>query len=287
MADLASAFDAGLTPADLGALPGQEGREVLARLLAERGVRVPPLELEVLTAAWDAGRIAEGLRRRSRIREQRAQLCRDVLTGIRYPVLLMLVALPVAALVGMVAGDARIVTVAAGALVLGVAAGTWLGLALRRGSNGLLRLPLLGPLLRDLAELPYLEVLHGLYAAGVPILTAHARAVAACPQPAVRADLERADRILHANQPLAVALGQAGALHAETRSLVAVGERAGGLEEALARALERRSQVAARSAARAARVLGTALYILAAASVLLLAVRFYSAYFANLRAMMR
>src|SRR5688572_13379066 len=54
--DLASALDAGLTPQDLGAPPGADGTTILEALLRDRAVQPTTSEVEILAAAWEAGR---------------------------------------------------------------------------------------------------------------------------------------------------------------------------------------------------------------------------------------
>jgi type II secretory pathway component PulF len=190
---------------------------------------------------------------------------------------------PVAILVGTVFRTGWVTLAVAMAAALLLAALVWLSLAMARGSDLLLRLPLFREVMLDLAELPYLEVLHGLYASGVPMLKAHPRAVAACRLPDLHRRLQTADAVLQRNQPLTAALVQAGALHPETRTLLSNAERSGDLEDALRRSLARRSDVATRGTQRLARLLGTVVYVFAVAVVVSLVFSFYSSYFAAIR----
>ncbi len=285
-ADLASAFEAGLTPQFLGVVPGSDGPAAIDALLAARDVTPLPGEREVLAAAWDAGRIGEGLRHRSQVREQRAASRRDVRRALAYPALLLALALPISGLVALATGSPVVILVLAVLLVAAVA-GVWLARAMAGGSDAVLRLPGIGPLAAELAELPYLEVLHGLYASGVPLLTAHPRALAVCRLPDLHARLRQADQILQQNQPLVQALNAAQALHPETRSLLALGEQAGGLEDALHRALRRRSEATTRRAQALARILAGVAYALAVLVVIAMAFSFYSSYFGALRSLGR
>lgn len=281
--DLASALDAGLTPQSLGAPPGADGTTILQSLLRDRSVRPTTSEVEILAAAWEAGRAVDGLRRRAIMRRQRAERLRAVLTAVRYPMVLIGLAVPVAILVGTAFGKAWITFAVASAAGLLLAGLVWLGVAITRGSPFLLRVPLLRQVMLDLAELSYLEVLHGLYASGVPLLKAHPRAVAACRIPDLRQRLLAADAVLQRNQPLATALAEASALHPETRTLITNGERSGDLEDALRRALTRRSEVAARGTQRLARLLGTLVFVFVVVVVVSLVFTFYSGYFAAIR----
>jgi type II secretory pathway component PulF len=281
--DLASALDAGLTPQSLGAPPGADGTTILQALLRDRSVRPTTSEVEILAAAWDAGRAVDGLRRRAAMRRHRADRLRLVLTALRYPLVLIGLSVPVAILVGTAFGKVWVPLMVALAAALLIGGLVWLAMGMTRGSRLLMRVPFVRQLMLDLAELPYLEVLHGLYASGVPLLKAHPRAVAACRLPDLRQRLLDADAVLQRNQPLATALAQAPALHDETRTLIANGERSGDLEDALRRALTRRSEVAARGTERLARVLGTMVFVFAIVVVVSFVFTFYSAYFALAR----
>lgn len=284
--DLASLLDAGLLPSELGK-GGAHGDDVLQALLAERGVKLTRSEDAMLDAAWRAGRAGAALRERANVRRLRAAFTRTVWAGLSYPIVLLTLVLVSTALSAAVTNNATpslvalLVVAALGAGTLLVASGV------RRGGPGWLRAPMLGPLASDLGEIPYLETLHGLYAAGVPLLEAHARAVATCPIAAVRGRLEAADRVLRTNRPLGEALAQANALGAESRQMLATGERAGDLEGALRRALQRRSEVSSRNAARLAKTVGLVAFAIAAAVVIVTVFSFYSGLYGKLGAFKR
>jgi len=285
--DIASALDAGLSPVSLGAPPGADGTVSMEAILQARRVQPTPAEIEMLAAAWDAGRAGDGLRRRALMRRQRAERLRTVLSGIRYPLVLLVCSVVAGFLVAPAIGRPGlgfVIAAAAGLLLTGL---VWLAIALARGSDALLRLPLLREVALDLAELPYLEVLHGLYASGVPMLKAHPRAVSVCRLHDLRRRLDAADAVLQNNQPLSMALAQTGALHPETRSLLTIGERSGDLEDALRRSLARRSEVATRGTQRLARLLGSTVYVLAMALVIGLVFSFWSSYYGALARAMR
>src|SRR5262249_35278207 len=143
---------------------------------------------------------------------------------------------------------------------LGLVSGLLAWRSLGRGSPWLMQMPLIGPWAQSLAELPYLEALRGLHSAGVPLLAAHPQAIAACRVASVRERLLQADRVLQQGRPLGEALMAADALHAETRHLLTTGERAGALEDALLRALNRRRSVAAVTSAALGRAIGALVY---------------------------
>jgi type II secretory pathway component PulF len=287
--DLASQLDAGLSPAQVGGDPAA-GEQLVHGILAQRRIDLDPTEAAVLTAAWRAGRASASLRHLAAQRRQRADSARVVLRGLRYPLALAGMALVTSFVAGGIAGRSLFYTVLAA--VVGVAALLGLGIAgLARGREPWVSLPFLREFARALAEVPYLEVLHGLYASGVPLLRAHPLAVAACPVVAVQRDLQQADQLLQQGQPLAQALGAAagagGGVHRETLQLIASGEPSGNLEEALLRALRRRQEVGARHMAALAKGLTMLVYAFACAVAIYVVFSFYSGYFGALRAVGR
>jgi type II secretory pathway component PulF len=169
------------------------------------------------------------------------------------------------------------------AVVAGLAFLGWrIGVAIRTGLGPLTRLPGIGSISDSFAELPYLEILQGLYAAGVPLLTAHPRAVHAIPQEPMRERAARADQVLQQRRPLAEALQASGAFSDETRQILGTGERTGDLEGALGRAYQRRSEVAGWRATTAAKAAGQVAYIAAGLLVVYIVFNFYSGYYGRL-----
>ncbi len=283
-ADLASALDAGLPLTAIAGDDGAGGRAVdqgdrtLHALLARRGVRLTPTEDAVLAAGWRAGRASAALRGRAREREQRAAWLRKLWAGLRYPLLLLVMLVPATLASVAITGNLYPLW---GALAVLAVLGVGLFVTIRgarRGGDRWLRVPLVGPLARDLGELPYLETLHALYGAGVALAQAHPTAVAAVPVAGVQQRLRFADRVVQGGEPLGVGLARSLALHPETRSLLTSGEAAGQLEDALARALARRRDIADRGMANAARWFGHVVYGLAILGVLAVVLNFVIAY---------
>jgi len=280
--DLASALDAGLPLQAMGA-DAARGDRAIHDALRGRGVVLSPTEGDVLAAAWKSGRIGEALRQRAEDRRQRAELARKIWAGVRYPAVLILMLLVASVVTAPVIGHWWfLVGLLAGLLVAALfVAAAFRGL--KAGDERWLRVPILGHIAAELAELPYLETLQAMYAAGIPLLQSHERAVAAVPLLAVRNRLQIADRILHEGRPLAEALAAALALHAETRTLLATGEHAGNLEDALQRALSRRRDATARSLADTVRRGSAVLYVVVGAVVAAIIISFYTSLFAGLR----
>lgn len=278
--DVASALEAGLPLTALGG-DATAGERVVHDILRQRRVRLTPTEDTVLLHAWRAGTAAKALRTRAEQRRQRAEFLRALWSGMRYPLLLLGMVLLLAMVSTTVMGSGFLVTVLAILALLVV--GIWLvRRGIKQGADWVDRLPWLGSMLREAGELPYLEALHALYGAGVPLLAAHEAAVASVSLVVLRVRLATADRVLREGKPLAEALGAAAALHEETRQLLATAEPAGQLEDALGRALQRRRDVVARTTATVARRLGTVMYAAAAITVAVFVVKFYSGYFAQL-----
>ncbi|HEU4417590.1 MAG TPA: type II secretion system F family protein [Planctomycetota bacterium] len=279
--DLASALDAGLPLHHLGG-DAKAGDRVLHDILKHRGVVLSPTEDAVLAAGWRAGRAGAALRSRGVGRRNRAEFARTIWAGLRYPLVMFALVLVASFVTGRVVGHYwYAVAVAA----LAAAAVVFMALArrgLRSGNDRWTRVPILGRIATDLGELPYLETLHALYAAGVPLAQAHPAAVAAVPLVSLQRRLQVADRVLQGGRSLTESLAQALALHAETRSLLATGEHAGQLEEALQRSLVRRREVAGREIGTMARTLTTATYVLAIAFVIGIVFTFYFNYFGKL-----
>ena len=93
--------------------------------------------------------------------------------------------------------------------------------------------------------------------------------------------------MLDQGKPLHDALQATASLSQETRTLLATGERAGELEDALDRALARRAEMAERRLQTAARALGAIAYGVAVVGVAAIVILFYTNYYAPILGMMR
>ena len=257
--DLASSLDAGLSVTALDGKPAA-GERVVHDMLQRRGIKLSKTEDAVLAAAWHAGRIGAALRSRANERRQRAQFARRIWEGLRYPLFLLVLVLFMSMLLSAVFGT-RLLSIGVAVLFAAIAtAVVVVRRGLLRGGEAWIRLPVIGPLAQELGELPYLETLQSLYGAGVPLVQAHATAITTVPVASVQRRLQVAQRILAEGRSLAEALHQSLALHAESRTLLSTGEKAGQLEDALQKALVRRRDVASRSIANTARWTGMIAY---------------------------
>ncbi|MCA8974579.1 MAG: type II secretion system F family protein [Planctomycetes bacterium] len=244
--DLASSLEAGLNLASLGA-SGAAGDRAVHEAIAGRGIVLTAAEDAVIAAATRSGRIAEALRGRAEQRRQRARFRRDLWSGLRYPLFLVGAAVLISLTIGSTMSSGWFPTVIVLFIGLMIAAAWALLRGLRNGGPRWRRIPWFGTLAADLGELPYLEALHALYASGVAIIDAHATATTTVHIADVRIRLRSAERAMRDGRSLTEALEAAAALNAETRQLVAAGETAGQLEDALQRALSRRRDVSTRN----------------------------------------
>jgi type II secretory pathway component PulF len=281
--ELASALDAGLPLPSLG-IRGEAGERAVHAALRQRGVVLSATEDTVLLAAWRAGRIGPALRSQAEQRRLRAEWHRRLLGGLAYPcgLLAMIViasfaTAPIVGHHGFAIGVLAAVTITAAAVVV-------LRRGLRHGGERWNRIPLLGRLAADFAEIPYLQTLQAVYGAGVPLLQAHADAMATVPNAALRQRLTVAARVLGEGRSLTEALATSVALHPETRSLLAIGERAGQLEDALQRALRHRRDVAQRTVTNTIRRATTTVYLLAMALAAALILSFWFRLYGGVRA---
>ncbi|MCK5944729.1 MAG: type II secretion system F family protein [Planctomycetes bacterium] len=283
--DLASALDAGLPLETIGGNP-QLGDHVLMDLCWQRGVKLRPAEKLSLEAGWKSGSGSAALRKRAAARRRRAEFTRTVQSALAYPALLF-VLLPLCALATMsIVGPAVAIVIAGVYLVLCVLL-VVLMRKLGRGDSALERYPVVGGVVLEMREMPYLETLNALYAAGVPIVDAHRTAVATVRMQGLREQLGVAQRLLEQGRPLREALETSASLSKETRALIATGEQAGQLEDSLDRALTRRTEVAERKLRAAARLIGAVAYGLAVIGVASIVVLFYLNYYAPIFSMMR
>ncbi len=283
--DVASALDAGLPLETIGGDP-RHHNQTLTALLTSRGVTLRKTEALALEAGWRSGNASQALRKRAGSRRRRHEFMRAAQAAVAYPVLLFALLLLASLATMSFVGPGVAITLGA-VYAAGCVGVVTLARKLGRGDASLERLPMLGGVLRELRELPYLEAMHALYGAGVSVVDAHRDATATVHMQGLRAQLGVALRQLEQGRSLREALETSASLSPETRTLLATGEQAGQLEEALERAVERRAEMAKRRLEAAARTLGAVAYGLAAVGVAVLAVTFYLNYYGPLLDMLR
>lgn len=275
--DMASALDAGLP---LEAIGGNAdlGDQVLLDLAWQRGITLKPAEKTVLEAGWKSGNATQALRGRAEDRRRQAEFHEEIWAGLRYPVLLLFMLPIAAAATYALIGPGFSIGLACAYLLLGAFV-LVMARKVGRGDAALERYPVIGSLLEDVREVPYLESLHALYGAGVPIVEAHGIALRTVRMRGLRERLGMTQQHLAEGMQLREALERTGALCPETRSLLATGEQAGQLEDALQRALTRRREVAGRKLGAAAKRVGQIAYALAVIGVVIIVFKFYGSYF--------
>lgn len=238
----------------------------------------------MLEAAEVAGTTPACLRLMAEQRRRQAAFTRGLMGHLRYPLVLFLVSILAAATTAPIRGQSYS---SLGLTMAGILGGLlFLGWLVRNrirdphfdGGPAPLR-----ELLQDLAEVPYLQSLLGLYGAGVKVQQAHELAANSVGVPYVRYRLRAASAGLATNQPLTESLAAAHALSPETQQLLTTGEAAGELEDAVRRSLSRRMDCLERRLGRWARAIGSTIYFLAAAYAIYLVFTFYANYYGLLR----
>ena len=283
--DIASALSAGLdaqtilTGGPTAGLSGevQLGTDLVAALVA-RGLPLSDLDQRVLAAAESVGELPRALRERAEDLRFRAEVSRDTMRQLAYPVFLLAAsALLIVWLqflgLGPGAGLQIMLLGGAAALVAGI---VWI-VRLSRSSpdfDGRV-VPGLRNLLRDLGEVPYLTALRGLHAAGVLLPEAHMRATATSPIAWSRTRLQSAQPMIDRGESLASALGACGAIDNESLRLITSGESAGELEDSLLRAATRRRDTLKRRVRAVAKLAGWTVYAFAVVVVVSVVLGFY------------
>lgn len=281
MLDIAAAIDAGLSASTFGGDPG-DGDDMVAHALDRSGARLFAGEAVALRAAWKAGRAPAGLRQLAARRRQRAEFVRALRSQLLYPVALAALAF-VVSLVAARVGSPRLPWFVGGAITVLALASSWVVRMAKAGSERTLALPVVGPLVADFGELAYLETLHACYASGIPLLAANKEAVATCPVVAVRQKLYLADQLAQQGRSVSESLAQMRALHAETLTMIALGEKSGTLEDSLQRAITRRRDTAQRRASALAKGAGVTVYALGVVVAAATVISFWSSYAEALR----
>ena len=278
--DMASAIDSGLPIESIGGNPSL-GDQVLIDLAQQRGIELSKTDKTVLESGWKSGNSAAVLQGRAANRRRRAEFQREVWAGLAYPVKLLLL-IPVAAFATYsMTGPSFAIGVASCYALIAVAF-IFISRKIARGDESLERYPVIGSLLEDLRELPYLESLHALYSAGMPIVQAHAMAVRSVHMHGLRKRLHATQAMIEDGMELREALRKNGGLSSETLQLLATGEQSGQLEDALLRSLTRRQEVAGRKLSKTAKRIGSIAYTLAVAGVIIIVYQFYSGYLSML-----
>ena len=263
---LARMLHAGIGPVRaLGTLATQGGSWRLSRAAADMAAQCqmggtlgeafarhpnlfPPNEMRMIEAAGLSGTAPETLLRLARLLDKLANSASKVIAGLIYPCLCLCVAfgalpLLVAYFVGSAGSATRVLLAQLG--VVGVLIGGVLLLVtafryLSEQSGArvalhafVLHVPLFGKLFRRLALARFADTFQCLYAAGVMVPEALARAATACGNAWIGSRILRVAPMVKEGVPLAVALAQSGVVPRIGLNLIEVGEQAGELEATL------------------------------------------------------
>jgi len=240
----------------------------LSEAMAARPRVFPPLYRAMVAAGESAGTLGEVLERQAALMEKRRAMTHRVMTALTYPALLALTAIAVV-IVLMVFIVPKVVAqfetmgqslppiTEAVIAISGFLADYGLAIALALAAGGLLfaramrrqdfaarvdglllRLPLIGRLIRALHAARMARTLGTLLSAGVPAVEAMTAAAGTVRSPVIRTGLERAAADMREGAGLARALKRTGLLPPLVAYMAAVGESSGRTEDMLARAAD-------------------------------------------------
>jgi type II secretory pathway component PulF len=249
-----------------------------AAALAAAGFDLDGIDRAVLETAEHSGELARALRDRSAARRTRSSVARLLVLRLAYPVIVLAMASAICAWLGVVGlGGLGWLPVVLLGIVAAVAGATAWIVRRARGDPSFRagRVSSLASFLENWGEAPYLDAMRSLYGAGVAIDRSHELATRTVPFANLRARLTAAGSRLAERNGYVESLDAAAALSDEVRRLLVAGERAGQLEEALARCAGRQRELFEDRARRSAATIGAIAYGLAAVVVLLVVWDFY------------
>lgn len=243
----------------------------LADAMAQRGDSFPPIQVAMVRAGERGGFLDQVLARLASFLNHQADLRAKVLGNLIYPCVLLVVGagVVVGALVffvprfedfykemalplptRMLLGASKILTqhgwlvlVAAAVLAAGA---IWLlrrPRVRRRLSIWQLRVPQLGPLVRNLAVARFCRILGTMLGNGIPLIQAMRISRDAAGHPLLEEAIDAATDAVRHGDPLATPLGRSGLFDEDVVEMISVGESANNLDEVLvgiAETIERR-----------------------------------------------
>lgn len=260
----------------LAAVMGEIADEVadgqrLADAMGRRGETFPSIQVAMVRAGERGGFLDQVLARLSSFLNHQADLRSKVLGNLIYPIVLLVVGagIVVAALVFFVPrfkdfykemqlplptrillGASELLTHHGWAvLVVAVLLGAALAWLLRRAavrralSIWQLRIPQVGPLIRNLAVARFCRILGTMLANGIPMLQAMKISRDAAGHPLLEEAIDAASDAVRHGEPLAAPLGRSGLFDEDVVEMIAVGESANNLDHVLvgiAETIERR-----------------------------------------------
>ncbi len=274
-------------------VPALRAGQPLAEALAGRPLLATTPERALVAAGEASGRLDECLRRLAAEAARDRALRHRVLASLAYPLFLLAAGVLLLNLPRLFAGGAGAflgglcrTLIPLAALVLGAAALRRRWRDSPRGQSLLLRVPLLGGLLRNLALARGTRAAATLYDAGVSVDRAFAAAAeAAGPGPAGRA-LAAAAADMAAGSGVHESLARAAALPLDLLVAVEVGERSGRLGESLGALAARYEESAEEGLRIAARAIPFAIYLAIVAALAWQVLSFWSGYYGRIRSLL-
>jgi len=243
----------------------------LADAMAQRSDAFPPIQVAMVRAGERAGFLDQVLARLATFLSHQADLRAKVLGNMIYPCVLLLVGacVVIGALVFFVPrfedfykdmalplptrlllGTSRILTAHGWLVLVGtVLAGAALAWLLRRPgvrrrlAIWQLRVPQLGPLVRNLAVARFCRILGTMLNNGIPLIQAMRISRDAAGHPLLEEAIDAATDAVRHGDPLAAPLGRSGLFDEDVVEMIGVGESANNLDEVLvgiAETIERR-----------------------------------------------
>jgi len=267
----------------------------LAQAFARHPNAFPENEVRMIEASEQAGAAPDTMLRIARSIEKLRTFWLRFNTGLIIPAITLFVALivlpifiaiftgdPVKVMIRQSAGLAALV---GGALVVLT---VWRSLASfsapRVVIHGvLLGVPVFGGVARRMAMARFAEMFQCLYAAGVRVPEAMARAAMACGNAAIGRRLLRCVPLVREGVPLSAALAQSGSVPLIGLNMVEVGETAGKLDESLAKFAEYQQEEAETTVDRIAKVGPMVVYLLVVAVMVILIFQAMAGYVAAIQ----
>jgi type IV pilus assembly protein PilC len=302
--DLSSVLASGLAIGDAMAIvggrsfrPGSRGADAVACLtsrirageplsqaMERQASCFPAVEVAVVRAAEQSGRLEDALRLCAFAIERRRERLRRLLLGLAYPMLLLHGVLAFAPLAadpwrGFAAGYG--VRVAAVWLMLdgGLLAAWWMHRRLsdRAGYvQALRRAPWIGRVWREAGLARYLRALSSLYAAGTPLREATRLSSLAAAEPTLDAPLREVAAQVERGEPLAPQIAGLPCIPEEVWRSISIGEETGALGDRLERAAANLEERADRRAQRMMQGVARIAYVVAAVGVAATVISFYA-----------
>ncbi len=276
----AASLDAGLSAAHILDDPGSQS---LVIGLLRQGLPLQAHEQMALQAAEEAGALPAALRRLAANWEFQAQTLKMLLRSLTRPAVMLMLLGPVILLEGHFRHRPILLSLALYGLIwlVPIGLGLWLRQRWRHG-HGPSRFSTLRNLAWDLGELPYLRALHDFYVAGIPLLSAHSKAITACPVAWVKERLQQAQGLCQEQSGFVEALQSAQALHPDSLQILQAAETAGDLENAMQRSLGLRQEHLQAHLQRLAFLFSLTLQALVYGSCIYMIISFYLALYGNL-----